>query len=320
MERIIDEMIKHVIYERIESGKIRILRMYGDTPVVQVPAEWDDMMVTEIGDYCFSENSKKNYGQVSDKNARELSGNYIEQVILPASVRKVGAYAFYKCSALQKIEIGPELVEFGSDAFMNCFSLHEVEVKCGMKDKTGLKQLLAQRNADVLVRFVEGKEICGEIFFPEYYELHDEIGPAHIFAMNISGEGFRARQCFAEGIFLPGAYDAIFEKACAEETDKTLCQMALCRLKTPVQLEENARNQYYNYLHENPTALTQLLCQKRDLSEMVVALEQKLLSDEGRGELVCLATEQDWVEGMAYLLRSQVRDVTVEERYSLDDL
>lgn len=36
------------------------------------------------------------------------------------------------------------------------------------------------------------------IFYPEYNGGYDEVGPAHIFALNIEGEGFRMRQCFKE--------------------------------------------------------------------------------------------------------------------------
>ncbi len=46
--------------------------------------------------------------------------------------------------------------------------------------------------------------------YPEYYESYDELGPAHIFELNLTGEGFRARQCFKEGVILLNAYDEIF--------------------------------------------------------------------------------------------------------------
>ena len=60
--------------------------------------------------------------------------------------------------------------------------------------------------------------IDGSIFYPEYNGGYDEVGPAHIFALNIEGEGFRMRQCFKDGKIDFDGYDACFEKLCAEES------------------------------------------------------------------------------------------------------
>ncbi len=38
------------------------------------------------------------------------------------------------------------------------------------------------------------------------------------FELNLTGEGFRARQCFKEGVILLNAYDEIFPQACVEES------------------------------------------------------------------------------------------------------
>ena len=79
------------------------------------------------------------------------------------------------------------------------------------------------------------------LLYPEYYERYDTIAPAHIFGLNIEGEGFRARQCFRGDMIDFAAYDAIFGKACAEESVTTLGRMSLDRLMTPVSLSESSR-------------------------------------------------------------------------------
>lgn len=66
----------------------------------------------------------------------------------------------------------------------------------------------------------QGKTGQTAVFYPEYYENYDEIAPAHIFGRSIEGEGFRARQCFKEGVPDLSQYDTIFPKACAEEKGK----------------------------------------------------------------------------------------------------
>ena len=81
-----------------EKDGLHILRLMGQTSVVYVPQMIDGYEVKVIGEYCFSaRNNCKNRTSDNDwekmeKTARdrgmnELSGDYIEQVILPDSVQ-----------------------------------------------------------------------------------------------------------------------------------------------------------------------------------------------------------------------------------------
>lgn len=82
----------------------------------------------------------------------------------------------------------------GSDVFMNCLRLNHIYYDCSIFDVTFLKQILTQITWDVEVHFLDSS-----IFYPEYNGGYDEVGPAHIFALNIEGEGFRMRQCLKRG-------------------------------------------------------------------------------------------------------------------------
>ena len=136
-------------------------------------------------------------------------------------MRKVGNYAFYNCTALEMLVTGKYLEEIGSDAFMNCKKFHFLTVRCDVGERSGAKQILSRISADMEVTFA-GKTGQTVVFYPEYYESYDEIAPAHIFGRSIEGEGFRARQCFKEGVPDLSLYDTIFPKACAEEKEHTL--------------------------------------------------------------------------------------------------
>ena len=118
------------------------------------------------------------------------------------------------------------------------------------------------------VFFVEGQRIVGRLFYPEYEEYHDEIGPAHIFAMSIRGEGFRARQCFREGLVSLRDYDEIFEQACAEESAETLCRLAGSRLAYPVDLEEIPEQRYREYLQEHQEVLAAVLVEEQEIETL----------------------------------------------------
>ena len=107
--------------------------------------------------------------------------------------------------------------------------------------------------------------------FPEYSEKYDLIGPAHIFELNIEGEGFRARKCFEGDIFSLPMYDEVFRRAAEKEDERTLCRMAALRLCRPISLSEGNRDVYHTYLLSHMEAF---------LDELIRQVEAWPFSDE----------------------------------------
>ena len=166
---------------------------------------------------------------------------------------------------MERISVYPKLVEVGSDAFMNCLNLRSLRMCAGVEEPTGLKQLLAQIKWQVEVSFEqEDGEREAVLMYPEYYESYDEIGPAHIFELNLTGEGFRARQCFKEGVILLNAYDEIFPQACVEESAEVLIPMAWNRLYAACGLSPEARADYEEYVREQSGKVLTILLKKRE--------------------------------------------------------
>ena len=181
------------LWEKISEGEIRLLRVFGEQPVVTVPGFIDGRCVRELGDYCFSRrklpeneirysrycggmwesglsvlkdkekkdhiSSEQEENIVSletierDGKLHELSEKYIKEVQLPADIVKIGSCAFYNCTKMERISVYPKLVEVGSDAFMNCLNLRSLRMCAGVEEPTGLKQLLAQIKWQVEVSF-----------------------------------------------------------------------------------------------------------------------------------------------------------------------
>lgn len=77
---------------------------------VIVPAEYDGLPVTEIGDFAF----------------QNCTG--ILSVELPDSVTVVGNYAFYECSGLTRITLGKDTSIVGEEAFYNCSALESINL------------------------------------------------------------------------------------------------------------------------------------------------------------------------------------------------
>ena len=303
----------HIFWERTAEQNAKILRIFSDFPIAEIPAQIADYPVTELGNYCFAPDCRIPDEYLTADTCTPhtavtaLCGNYLESVQLPDSLKKIGDYAFYNCRNLSAITFSDQLHVIGSDAFMNCHKLHQIFLKCMPMEKTCLRQMLAQISWDVEVSFL-GKEDPDPlqkeavIFYPEYYEAYDEIAPAHIFGRKILGEGFRARQCFSNDTVALQEYDKIFKKACAEESQKTLCRLAFDRLHYPYQLSDANRIQYVEYILAHGEVLCQQLIHDKQLDDLLFLFREKLISPQNIQYALTLAAQTGWSEGSAGIL------------------
>lgn len=303
----------------LDEHSISIERVYGTTPVVVIPEQIDGFTVKRIGAYCFSESKHVPADAVTiggvDSFMKALCGNDIEEISLPDSVEQIGNLAFYNCRKLRTLTMGRFLKELGSDAFMNCRSLKRLVLRSSMEEASGVQLILNQVRADLEVEFKEAL-----FFYPEYYDSYEEIGPAHIFALNIAGEGFRARQCFHERMVDAAAYDMIFERICIEEKMWTAARMALCRLAYPVELKEEARERYLSYLKEHASEVCDVLIQKKDLVLLELICRLQVMERSGITALIEQAAEAGWAEGSVSLSSWQQKYYKEEAASSCYDI
>lgn len=311
-----------ILWRKNTGDTAEVLRVHAGSAKVTIPETLEGCRVNAIAPYCFSSAShipkgdhflttvESQAGRTEEKQMRaetadlkELAGNLVEEVIFPQALGELGASAFYNCKKLRRLVFGASLVQVGSDAFMNTIDFHEMTLKCGAGEKTGLKQILAQISADMEVTF-RGKEgIQAVLLYPEYYESYDEIAPAHLFGRSITGEGFRARQGFKDGIVDFAGYDSVFPQACVEESEKILSKMALNRLKYPYALTEKNALMYREYLAchvENPAKEA---VRERNLETLRFLCEHGLLGDSSLKRTINYASETEWAEGAAELMQ-----------------
>lgn len=337
------------IWQKTKHNGVKLLRAYGQKPEVVLPELLAGLPLEEIGAYCFAKaehlpggecfvtqwrdgqelftesfpdglQRKGPDAQKPEYGIRPLCGSYLEKVILPDTVTATGNLAFYNCMRLRELQIGSRLESIGSDAFMNCKNFHSLLVRCGIGTRCGVRQILAQISSDMEVAFSGAEGIEARVFFPEYYESYDEIAPAHLFGRNIEGEGFRARQCFKEGrIDLP-AYDGIFVKACGEESERTLGQMAEDRLCYPAELSDSRREQYEAYIRAHDIGIAVSRAKERNLESLHFLCRQNLLSLGAVTEAVLTCTRMEWAEGAAGLMQYKREAETAgKKRYEFDE-
>lgn len=336
------ETYLQIDWEYAKENKIRVLRVYGSEPILTLPEQLGDCTLTEIGAYCFAKSPhlpgqyhttiwKRDQdtawqvmAQDEDKEKlplKELCGSFLVELTLPEQIEKIGNLAFYDCVELRKLTIGKNMQQVGSDAFMNCHRLGCLVLQAGVREESGLRQILAQISWDIEVTFQKDGQMEAVLFYPEYFESYDEIAPAHIFGRNIEGEGFRARQSFLNGAVDFVQYDTIFPKACAEENDKTLQKIVTDRLLYPVDLKEVARERYETYFSKRKREIAQVLAGKRQMEQIRFFCERKLFDEEALGEAIAEAVKIEWTEGAAGMLslKQELFATKAKERYSFDD-
>ena len=296
-----------VYYEKINEDSIRINKVYSSSPTIEIPELIDGYIVREIGNYCFSKKEVDLSNSILSHEIRssyhECSGSDVESVRLSKTLTKIGDYAFYNCRMLKEVFLPSSLMSIGSDAFMNCLRLNHIHYGCSIFSVTILKQILTQITWDIEVDFIDGS-----IFYPEYNGSYDEVGPAHIFALNIEGEGFRMRQCFKDGKIDFDGYDACFEKLCAEESESCIFHVAILRFMM-------GSERYIPYLKAHD--LTSYLHVYKDICVMV----EKLLEKEclNQSDLDVLISMEKNLETRTLLMELKNKMVTSSSTYSFED-
>lgn len=295
------------LWEKNRKGEAVLYRIYGREPVVEVPEEIGGCPVTAIGAYCFSDRGRipeglQNTGELSGGlremvHMTELTGSFIEEVILPDTLKRIDNAVFFNCRNLNRIEIGREELTIGSDVFNNCTSLMTTAVRGSARGKSSVKQILDRIPWDMEVRFEDAA-----IFYPEYYESYDTIAPAHIFGLSIEGEGFRARQCFRSEVVDFTGYDDIFGKACAEERTEVLATMAVNRLMTPIELGEEKKKDYEDYITKNAEEVLKCFVRRKEPDKLEFMCKNGYTGKEALDQALALAVSEDWSEGAAGLM------------------
>ena len=84
----------YLYIEEAESGGVRLLRCYGDSPAIAVPGEINGYPVTEIGNYCFADSARVREAPERPDGTRSLSGEYLQQVELPDTVKNLEILLF----------------------------------------------------------------------------------------------------------------------------------------------------------------------------------------------------------------------------------
>lgn len=234
-------------YER-KNDSICITRYTNSQPQVEVPEEIDGMTVSEIGDYAFA-NTK------------------ITQLTLPPSIGRLGRYALYNCSHLTKFSFPGSIRDIGAGAFTGCHHIKKLRITIDKDSSSCLREILMEIPEELSVEYI-CPEGTASLIFPEFFEESIENTPARIISIQTHGSGIQFRNCFLHKKFQFTEYDKCFSFAIVQERFEFLIQLVLKRLRYPLCLSEQAKNDYTAYLNDHFDGAIAYFTKKQDLESV----------------------------------------------------
>ena len=290
-------------------GGARLLRLLGDTPCPVVPGTIEGLPVAELGPYCFADRPVRPGARRTGDDTHEITGNFVEEVTLPDTVRVLDSAAFYNCRRLRRVTLGPGVEGFGSDLFTNCRQLQTFRLRAAADAPTGLKSCWGPS-----ARTLRWNWTVHSCFTPSIRSFWTRTRAAHIFNHSIEGEGYRMRQCFTPGGAVDyAAFDASFAQACVGESEDKLCRLALGRLVQPFGLGDDARADYELYLTAHPEAAFRRAIDDRDEAALRLLVGLSLTT----ADAAVYCARVGWSAGAAVLLGRAKR---AKKTYDFDDL
>ncbi|HIV67283.1 MAG TPA: leucine-rich repeat domain-containing protein [Candidatus Butyricicoccus stercorigallinarum] len=270
-------------FEQGKRGAV-LVKSAGDSAFVTVPAAWQGMPVTEIGDYAFAQQPQ------------------LRRVTLPASVDSIGNHAFYNCAALEQLILENGLRSVGDGAFKNCRLLHAISVR-GL---TGLKSIVTDftNRVTLTVAVDEGRTI--RLLFPEYDYAFQEVVPPREFRSVTYGSGSFYRMCVARDGVRFDEYDQTFPRAVREDVPEVVQSIAFYRLLDGYQLRPQYRDMYLDYLSAHAAEVVSAVLASRDVPRLELLLRHELLSREQLEDAIAAASAHDFPQGVSLLMDHRI--------------
>ncbi|MBQ9064914.1 MAG: leucine-rich repeat domain-containing protein [Blautia sp.] len=248
---------------------------------LQIPETLEDRPVTQIAASAFSGRTDLIYAK------------------LPATITKLGRFAFYGCSALEKISLSDGIIDYGDGVFRQCRNMHEAELDIREQRYYVLKELLADTDRVITadITFPDGR---ARLTFPEYLFEYIEDTRARAIHLHIEGTGYNYRECVSRKSIDFRSYDRSFEKL-RSASPSLACRIAMDRLCFPYNLEKSASDSYQEHLRTfgKDAAALAVLERRTDWLQMLTA--KQLLSADALHDSIQFASQKDLPECVAIL-------------------
>jgi len=253
---------------RRESDHIVILRAQTCDVRAVLPDTLYDLPVTVLGDHALAPNASAVAGEevrLTCGPEGEWDNRNLQELTLPAFLTDVHNYALYGCRGLHTLHLHDRVDRWGGCCLMNCRALHTFYLtRVGEKQGEALSLLCEEIHDELDVTVYQTDGTVLRLIFPDYAEEYEENCPNHHFDYKISGGGYPYHHLFRSKQLILPVYDSLWEKYLKGKYEpETALRLAYTRLMWPVELSEQAKNQYHAFLCRQPEqALLWQLTQK----------------------------------------------------------
>ncbi len=294
---------------RRETAGITVLRAMTCDERASLPETLFGLPVTALGRHALSPTASPETGEEVLLTCGPGEGTWdnsgLRELTLPATLRRVGDYAFFNCRALQTIRLHDSITFWGGGALMNCRMLSQVYLTWNKEQGETLSYFADELSRELDVT-IDGDFGRARLIFPEYLELYEENCPAHHFDYNIQGAGYPYHHCFRWKRFHFPEYDALWSGYLAMDHEAdTALRLAWWRLRYPVELGEQAAAEYRAYLKAHTGEALLWLLETGDTAGMSFLLHWGEPTREELAAACARAREAGASEMLALLLEAQ---------------
>ena len=308
---------------REEAGGMVIVQAMAAGDAAIIPESIRGVPVTALAHHAFAPGRGEAEGEririACGPAPSEVPDNGgLRAVTLPPTLRRVGDYAFYNCTALEQVRLHASVEEWGGGVFMNCRRLDTMVLHVTGSRVRPLSYLADElsRELDVTIVDQDGE---GRFIFPEFREDLDENCPNHYFDYHITGGGYPYHHCFRDNTFAAGDFDRLWDKYLQTRHDPgTALRLAWHRLRRPRQLAPEAEEKYLAYLRSHGEDAMAWLMEERDGEGLAWLLETCGLRREVISAGCERARQTENHEAQALLLEQLRRTEPAGRRKSFD--
>ena len=296
-----------------KADGIVILRALSADKTAVLPETLWGLPVTELEHHAFAPNRPASEGETvriacGPMPAEQPDNSRLEDVTLPSTLRRIGNYAFYNCTALKTLRMHDSVTDWGGLIFMNCRQLDTLFLQLTDDRTRALCCFVGEFSRELDVTLTDPGGETARLIFPEYRENMDENFPNHYFDYTITGGGYPYHHGFRDNVFSAIDFDGLWGKYLKVNHDEgTALRLAWWRLRQPWKLSAEAGENYLAYLRSRGRDALVWLLEQRDTEGLNWLLKHVELSRETLSAGCELARQQNAAELQALLLEQMHR-------------
>ena len=295
---------------RREAAGVAILRAETCDRKAALPEELFGLPVTVLGHHALTPGHQPPEGEevlmTCGPAGEEWDNRQLEDLRLPETLRRVGDYALFNCTARRTLRLADTVSYWGGGVLMNCRQLDTFHLACTGREGELMDYLAGElpRELDMTLSYSEGR--TARVIFPEYAEVFEENVPHHQFDFHIQGAGYPYHHCFYHKQFSLRDYDQLWKGYLGMEYEPDCAlRLAWWRLRYPMDLTDQAEAAYWAYLRDHGVDAARWLLSRRDAAGLRTLFSRTDCTREDLSELCDLARRQDATEVLAVLLEEQ---------------